>query len=295
MTDSLVVALAAGMVAAFNPCGFALLPAYLTLVVRRTADGDPLGRALGATAAMTAGFVMVFGVFGLVAVPLALSVGTYLSWATVVVGVGLVLLGLWLLTGHELLVRLPRLRGGAPTDRPASMLGYGVAYAVASLSCTIAPFLAVTTSTFRAQSPAAGVLVFLAYAIGMGVVVGVLAVSVALAQDRMVRRLRGVMPYVNRLSGLLLVVAGAYVAYYGIYELRLADGRIVDDPVVDAATAVPGAVSRFVSDAGPWAALAVSIVLLALGLAVSRIRARPTAAAEHETPPPTEDRRGASG
>ena len=295
MTDSLVVALAAGMVAAFNPCGFALLPAYLTLVVRQTADGNPLRRALGATAAMTAGFVTVFGAFGLVAVPLALSVGTYLSWATVVVGVGLVLLGLWLLTGHELLVRLPRLGGRAPTDGPASMLAYGVAYAVASLSCTIAPFLAVTTSTFRARSPLAGVLVFLAYAIGMGVVVGVLAVSVALAQERMVRRLRGVMPHVNRLSGLLLVVAGAYVAYYGIYELRLADGRIVDDPVVDAATAIPGVVSRFVSDAGPWAALAASVVLLALGLAVRRIRARPTAAAEHETPPPTDHRRGASG
>ena len=101
----------------------------------------------------------------------------------------------------------------------------------------------------------------------------------------MVRRLRGVMPYVNRLSGLLLVVAGAYVAYYGISELRLADGRIVDDPVVDAATAIPGAVSRFVSDAGPWAALAASVALLALGLAVRRIRDGPTAAAEAETPP----------
>ena len=284
MTDSLVVALAAGMVAAFNPCGFALLPAYLALVVRRTAEGNPLRRALGASAAMTAGFVIVFGAFGLVAVPLALSVGTYLSWATVVVGVALVLFGLWLLSGRELLVRLPRLRGAAPTDRPASMLAYGVAYAVASLSCTIAPFLAVTTSTFRAQSAVAGILVFLAYAMGMGVVVGVLAVSVALAQDRIVRRMRGVMPYVSRLSGLLLVTAGAYVAYYGIYELRLAGGRIVDDPVVDAATAIPGAVSRFVSGAGPWAALAASVALLALGLAVRRVRARPTAAAEAETP-----------
>jgi cytochrome c biogenesis protein CcdA len=285
VTDSLVVALAAGMVAAFNPCGFALLPAYLTLVVRRSADGDPLRRALGASAAMTAGFVAVFGAFGLVVVPLAMSVGTYLSWTTVVVGAALVLLGIWLLSGREMLVRLPRLSGAAPTDRPASMLVYGVAYAVASLSCTIAPFLAVTTSTFRAQSPLAGMLVFLTYAIGMGVVVGMLAVSVALAQDRLVLRLRGVMPYVNRLSGLLLVIAGAYVAYYGIYELRLADGRIVDDPVVDAATAVPGAVSRFVSDAGPWAALAAFVALLALGLAVRRKRTRPTAAVERETPP----------
>ena len=274
MTDSLILALTAGMVAALNPCGFALLPAYLTLLVRRTAGGNPVGRALGATAAMTAGFVAVFGAFGLVVVPLALSLGTVLSWATIVVGAALVLLGVWLLSGRELLVRLPRLGGGAPTGGPASMVAYGVAYAVASLSCTIAPFLAVTTSTFRLKSTLAGIAVFVAYALGMGLVVGVLAVSVALAQDGLVRRLRGAMPYVNRISGVLLVVAGAYVTYYGVYEIRLAGGRISDDPVVGAATAVQGAVSRFVTDVGPWVVLAVLAVLVATGLAIRRVRAR---------------------
>jgi cytochrome c biogenesis protein CcdA len=281
VTDSLVVALAAGMVAAFNPCGFALLPAYLTLLVRRTAGGNPLGRALGATAAMTAGFVVVFGAFGLVVVPLALSVGTYLSWATIVVGAALVLLGLWLLSGREIVVRVPRLSGVAPTEGRASMVVYGVAYAVASLSCTIAPFLAVTTSTFRLHSSLAGIAVFLAYAIGMGMVVGVLAVSVALAQDGLVQRLRGVMPYVNRISGVLLVVAGAYVVYYGVYELRLAQGRITDDPVVAAATTVQGAVSRFISDAGPWAALGALVVLVAVGVAVRHKRVRRAANTAH--------------
>jgi len=281
VTDSLAIALAAGMVAAFNPCGFALLPAYLTLLVRRTAGGNPLGRALGATAAMTAGFVVVFGAFGLVVVPLALSIGNYHSWATIVVGAALVLLGLWLLSGREIVVRVPRLSGVAPTEGRASMVVYGVAYAVASLSCTIAPFLAVTTSTFRLHSPLAGIAVFLAYAIGMGMVVGVLAVSVALAQDRLVQRLRGVMPYVNRISGVLLVVAGAYVVYYGVYELRLAQGRITDDPVVAAATTVQGAVSRFISDAGPWAALGALVVLVAVGVAVRHKRVRRAANTAH--------------
>ena len=39
MDQSLVgLAFAAGMIAALNPCGFAMLPAYLTLVIR---DGSP--------------------------------------------------------------------------------------------------------------------------------------------------------------------------------------------------------------------------------------------------------------
>lgn len=216
MSETLLLALTAGMVAAFNPCGFALLPPYLTLLISRESKANPVSRALFATAAMTAGFVAVFAAFGLVVVPLAISLGTYLSWATVIVGIGLVGLGIWLLTGRDLVLRLPRLTGAAPTGGTTSMVLYGIAYAIASLSCTVAPFLAVTTSTFRAENVGAGVAVFVAYAVGMGLVVGLLAVAVALAQDGLVRRLRGVMPYVNRISGGLLVLAGAYVAYYGL-------------------------------------------------------------------------------
>ncbi len=271
MTDTLLLAATAGMVAAFNPCGFALLPAYLTLLL--SGDGS-VSRALAATAAMTGGFIAVFGAFGLVVVPLALSLGTYLSWATVAVGVLLLLLGVWLLSGREFVLRLPRLRGASPTGGPASMVLYGVAYAVASLSCTVAPFLAVTTSTFRAESTAAGLAAFVAYALGMGVVVGVLAVSVALARDGFVHRMSGVMPYVNRVSGALLVLAGTYVAYYGVYELRQASGDIAEDPVVGAATSVQGAAARFIDDLGPWVLLAALVLLLVVGLGIQASRRR---------------------
>jgi hypothetical protein len=43
----------------------------------------------------------------------------------------------------------------------------------------------------------------------------------------------------NMIAGVLLLVAGAYVAYYGWYELRLFhfDGP-ADDPIVDTATEI---------------------------------------------------------
>ena len=46
----------------------------------------------------------------------------------------------------------------------------------------------------------------------MGVMVGVLTVAVALAKDGIVARFRSLMPKMNRIAGVLLVVAGAYVA-----------------------------------------------------------------------------------
>ncbi|WP_436792079.1 cytochrome c biogenesis protein CcdA [Yinghuangia sp. YIM S10712] len=113
------LALAAGLVAAFNPCGFALLPAYLTLLIAspeqdasRTAA---VLRALRMTAAMTVGFVAVFGAFGLIVTPLALSVQEWLPWATIVIGVVLLVLGGWLLSGRELFFSGPKFRTGPPT------------------------------------------------------------------------------------------------------------------------------------------------------------------------------------
>ena len=152
MEQNLVaLAFVAGMVAAFNPCGFAMLPAYLTLVIDPQSGGQlaAVGRALAATAAMALGFLAVFGSFGLLTVSVASTVQRYLPYVTLVIGVGLVVAGAWLLSGREL--RAPNLAGGrwAPTARLGSMFGYGVGYAIASLSCTIGPFLAVTGSSLR--------------------------------------------------------------------------------------------------------------------------------------------------
>jgi len=273
---TLSLALAAGMVAALNPCGFALLPAYLTLIIAQGGDDGraaAVGRAATMTAAMTVGFVVVFGGFGLVVVPLALSVERFLPWATVVIGVALVLLGGWLLSGRELLLSTPRWQA-APSRSTWSMVGYGVAYAVASLSCTIAPFLAVTTSAATAGGAGAGLVTFVAYGLGMGLVVGTLAVSVALARAGLVSRMRRLLPYVSRVSGALLVVAGLYVAYYGWYELRVFGGGSAQDPVVDAAVQVQGALARTVSGLGPGTVALVLLALVALGAAATLLARR---------------------
>ncbi|PRX49963.1 cytochrome c biogenesis protein CcdA [Prauserella shujinwangii] len=277
--DALGFALAAGMVATVNPCGFAMLPAYLALVVagegaERHGRLAATGRALVATAAMAVGFLTVFGLFGLVIAPLAASVQQYLPVVTVVVGVLMVAFGAWLLTGRELTLLLPRPAKGAPTARLGSMLGYGFAYAVASLSCTIAPFLAVTATTFRSGSIGTGVAAYLAYGLGMTLVVGVLAVAVALASSAVAAHVRRLLPHVHRAGGALLVLAGLYIGYYGVYELRLFHaGGSAEDPVVDAARGVQSTLAAWVDAIGPVPLVAALAVLVVLAAAVtSRVR-----------------------
>lgn len=268
--ETISLALAAGLVAAFNPCGFALLPSYLTLLIATPGAGG-IWRALRLSAAMTAGFVTVFGAFGLLVSVLTTSIQQYLPWVTIVVGVALVALGGWLVTGRELLLRLPRVQAGELSGSLAGLYGYGVSYAVASLSCTIAPFLAVTGLVSGGTGILAGLAAFAAYGVGMGLVVGLLSMLVALARDAAVARTRRILPYVARVSGGLLILAGLYVVYYGWYEVRVNAGASADSPVVGAATEIQGSVSGWVDQIGIWWIAAAFAVLVAGTVAARRL------------------------
>ena len=266
------LAFAAGLVAALNPCGFAMLPAYLALVVRGEDVGRraAVGRALTATAAMAAGFIAVFGGFGVLTVSAAATVQRYLPYVTVLIGIILVALGIWLLTGREITMLAGLAHGvrWAPTARLGSMFGYGISYAVASLSCTVGPFLAVTAAGLRG-SVVGAVAVYVAYAAGFTLVVGVLAMAAALANSATVDRVRRIVPYVNRISGALLLVVGIYVGYYGLYEIRLFAGNgNPEDPVIAAAGRLQGAIAGWVHQHGAWpwlVALALIVAAFAAG------------------------------
>jgi cytochrome c biogenesis protein CcdA len=274
-------ALGAGLVAALNPCGFAFLPGYLGLVIagddQDTSRALAVARALMATVAMSAGFLTVFGVFGLVVSPLIASAQKYLPFATVVIGVLLVAMAGWLLAGKDITFLLPKPTRGIPTRRLGSMYGYGVAYAIASLSCTVAPFLALVGTTFRRGSALTGVLAFGAYAAGMAITVGVAAVAVAIAGSSAGRVARRILPYAGRIAGVMVGLTGLYVTYYGYFEIRLFfTNASPDDPVIRAAALVQGFLVRLVETVGVWPLLAALATLVAATIgwrAVARLRA----------------------
>ncbi len=276
MGDELSIALAAGMLATVNPCGFAMLPGYLTLVIaghQDTTRTARLGRALAASALMTAGFVAVFGIFGLLSLPLRSSLQQYLPIVTVVIGVVMVVLGILLLTGRQLTLLLPKPARGAPSTRLVSMAGYGVAFAIASLSCTIGPFLAATSVALRGGS---GIAAFVTYALGMGLVVAVLAVAAALASTAVATGIRRVLPHVPKIGGALLLVTGAYVGYYGYYEIQLFHGNgQPDDPIVDAAGEIQSTLVGWVDAIGPVPLVAALVVLVTGGVLLTRRRRIP--------------------
>ncbi len=219
-------ALGAGMIAAVNPCGFAMLPAYLGLYLG-TGDGreesPQLGvrfrRALSVSGTVSFSFVLLFGIAG-VALSLATSaIARYLPWVGLTVGVLMVLVAGRMLAGSTLYTSVgerlaDRLHAGTRQGGLRGYFIYGIAYGLASLSCTLPVFLAVVGSAVALNGPLAGALQFVLYALGMGLVISGLTLSVAFFKQTVLRYARKALPYVQPASTLLLLVAGAYIVYY---------------------------------------------------------------------------------
>lgn len=271
----LSLSLLAGSVAAFNPCGFALLPAYLGLIARpsegsgrtRYTHWYSLARGVRFAAGMTVGFMIVFGIAAAIFLPFAGVVARTLPYVTIAIGVVLVSVGGWLLAGRELQIpKLPGFSGRAPSGSWLSQIGYGITFALASLSCTIGPFLAMVSIAAAADSPGTSIAAFVAYALGMGSVVLVIAVMVTMTSGALVARIRGAAPIINRVSGVLLLVAGAYVAWYGWFELRVLANPNASDPVVSAVTGAQSAVTTWV--AAVMSSTSIQVIAMVLSVLV---------------------------
>ena len=218
-------AFGAGMVAAVNPCGFAMLPAYLALYMgseeSTEAGSSPfvrLARALLVGATVTTGFILLFGVAGLLLGGGARSVVQYMPWVGLTVGILLAFAGAWLLSGGKLysaFAAQAASRIGDPSS--VGVRGYflfGLSYATASLSCTLPIFLAVIGTSLSSEGVISAVGQFLVYGLGMGMVIIALTVTMAFFKGAMVIGLRKVLPYTQTLSAAFMILAGSYIVFY---------------------------------------------------------------------------------
>jgi cytochrome c biogenesis protein CcdA len=251
----LAIAFTGGMLATVNPCGFAMLPAYLSyfLGIDDKAGGTTqvgIVRALQVGLAVSAGFMVLFAVVGAIFEWSTFPVLDYAPWISIVVGLALVVLGIAMLRGFELSLRLPRLQKGGHDRTTRSMFVFGLSYATVSLGCTLPTFLSTVAGTVNREDALSGTAAFVAYGVGMTLVLLTLTVSLALARRSVVGFMRQSQRHVNRVAGGLLTIAGAYVAYYGWYEVRVLDGESVPTGPVDLVTGWSDDIRRFVNDVG---------------------------------------------
>ena len=220
-----------GMMAAVNPCGFPLLPAYLELFVG-SSDRDPAAvdppsaraaRAVTAGAFATIGFLALFGPLGLITqfgwTTLAGHSASLSRYPMAALGVAMVVLGGLTLAGRSLKLPLPELGTGAGLRRPVGLVVFGFSYGVASIACALPLFIGGVATGFGHTSSVRAVSGLLVYGLGMGTILAALAIGIALLGRGAGRHLRSVSRWVPVVGGVMLVAVGAYLSWYWISDI----------------------------------------------------------------------------
>ena len=218
-------AFGAGMIAAVNPCGFAMLPAYLSLYLGAQEDDfaelptrGRMLRALLVGATVSSGFVLLFGLAGIIISAGGNALLRVMPTLGFLIGVALVLLGLLILVGHSVYFsffeRLANRIGDPGTVSVRGFFLFGLAYGAASLSCTLPVFLVVVGGGIAAGGLLAGLGQFFVYSFGMASVLVTLTLALAFFKQGLVARVKKAVPYVQLASAILLILAGVYTILY---------------------------------------------------------------------------------
>ena len=223
-SDRLWLSFGSGLLAAVNPCGFVLLPTYLMYFLgvsgRPGTQRATVRRALLVSAALSTGFMTVFVIVGGISRLFTDWLNQNAKYVALLIGIALVILGIAMLFGYRLPFSTPKLETGKRDQTVVSMYVFGVAYAIASIGCTLGPFSATVLGTIDTDGFFQGIIAVVLYGVAMSLLITTLTVTLALAQGGLLKSLRTGMKYVEVASAIVMILSGLYLTWYWFNDIR---------------------------------------------------------------------------
>ncbi len=259
----------AGLLAAVNPCGFVLLPTYLLYFLgmenlRPGAERSSVRRALAVSLAVSAGFMSVFIIIGTITKASSDWFVRKSPWISLVIGLALVVLGAAMLLGFRLPFTTPKLDVGQRDRSVLSMFVFGVAYAVASIGCTIGPFIGIVLGGVTSEGLTTGIAAIGLYGLGMALVVSGLTVTLAMANTALLHVLRRGMQWFESVAGAFVLLTGLYLSWYWYNSIR----ENYDDSIVGRAESWQSRIADFIQR-NQTAVVVTASIAVALAVAIS--------------------------
>ena len=211
----------AGLVAFFAPCSFAILPSYITYYISKYSTEDKKKRLInnllqgfvfGLIASI--GFFTVFGLTGFGVIAIGQFIKQFIPWIAIVTGVILIFIGIFMFFGKEFLFfQAPKIEFIKKNEKTGIYL-FGIVYAIGSLGCVFPIFLSIVIQGIAANSFIDGAYTILAYILGMSVVMIIITTTTFATKYLILKKLERLLPYIKKLSAVVLVIAGIYMIYY---------------------------------------------------------------------------------
>lgn len=224
MNPVVALAFGAGAASAFSPCGIAMLPATIGLLlgwnVRAAGPGQRAWQGFTAGVLLALGFSLIVALAAVLFALVAHAIFRVLPLLMVALAVALVIMGVLMYLGRFAI----GLSTGAVASRVralgigfvGTLIAAGAAYGLAALSCTLPMFIALLAEVAGAGWTGT-VTVVVMFAAGVAVILAAVGVGTALWRGTMERAIRVVLPYVGKASGVIVVAAGLWIAYYWLF------------------------------------------------------------------------------
>ncbi|MQG19151.1 MAG: hypothetical protein FI687_05190 [SAR202 cluster bacterium] len=225
MDIPLIFAFFSGIAAAFNPCGAAMLPAYIGFHLGTYKSGENLvsltlnGISFGLLS--TLGFVTLFSFVGIILVAGGYFIGKFLPLFGLLTGLLICGLGIWLLiTKSNIYIQSASKINIGNAQSIRNMYIFGIGYGIASLSCALPLFL-VAVGLIAGTSLSSGKIIetvigSIAYGLGMGTVLILTSLGTIFFKEAVSVTINKFMKHVEILGKLSMILAGAYLIHYWI-------------------------------------------------------------------------------
>lgn len=229
MNPALVnLALISGFLTFLTPCGFAMLPAYISYYLGRDNQPKSLpwkkrlfkGLTFGFLAGL--GIITIFSLLGVVIVVLGNAIKPLIPWLTILGALFIIALGFLMLTKRNFSISLPFQLGGAAKPGQ-NFYSFGIIYGLAVMSCSLPIFLAVTLGALSAGGIQGGLFVFVLYATAAAVSMILFSLILSIIREAILRWLGKIFPYFQKAAAFVIIVAGIYLIYYQITVNRALD------------------------------------------------------------------------
>jgi len=231
----LFVAVVAGVASFFNPCAFPLLPAYLAQYYT-TKEGEgrkPMNQLLLSGIAAALGLItfnlLLGSIIGILGAGFGKSLGLAgenpsipVRWFRGIVGVFLLYLGFSHATGRgNPFGKLGHLWSPKPSSQESSsfrkLYSYGFGYTLLGIGCGGPIMAGLIVFALSQGGFADALLAFGVYSLTMALLMIVVSMLIALSKETLLHGLRQSTVAIQRVSGVLLLLVGAFLILSSIF------------------------------------------------------------------------------
>lgn len=200
-------AFTAGIFSFFSPCGYPLLPGYISYYLGSKA---PIAKAISGSLICALGLVTVFSIMGVLASTVSAILSTLVPLLNLAAGAIIILMGVSMLLQLKIGMLFP-----IRISRREGFLGlftFGIAYGFAVTGCSAPIFLSVL---FYAMTKGLfnGAATFISYAMGMAFPLIITGILSAKSKELVMKKAVNLVPKIQKISGAFLIILGMYLFY----------------------------------------------------------------------------------